>query len=143
VLSFCFLFGTLTSLLEDELLVVLLTEILAFSLQVKLLLSYFTMCEDLSHSLFLVMWYMPLECLHDGLGLTLSNVFLIHMHVWIWFRQLCSDEPITRWAYLELFLDSPFWAYIPFHCFIAHYKPLARKTMIHLALGNFGASKLF
>ena len=55
MLSFCFLFGTLTSLLEDELLVVLLTEILAFSLQVKLLLSYFTMCEDLSHSLFLVM----------------------------------------------------------------------------------------
>ena len=54
LLSFCFLFGTLTSLLEDELLVVLWTDILVFSLHVKLLLNCFTLCEDLSHSLFFV-----------------------------------------------------------------------------------------
>jgi len=54
MLSFCFLFGTLTSLLEDELLVVLWTDIPPFSLHVKLLLSCFTLCEDLSHSLFFV-----------------------------------------------------------------------------------------
>jgi len=35
------LFGTLTSLLEDELLVSLWTDILAFSLHVKLLLELF------------------------------------------------------------------------------------------------------
>jgi len=54
VLSICFLFGTLTSLLGDELLVVLWTDILAFSLHVKLLLNCFTLCEDLSHFLFFV-----------------------------------------------------------------------------------------
>jgi len=54
VLCFCFLFGTLTSLLEDELLVVLWTDILVFSLHVKLLLNCFTLCEDLIHSLFFV-----------------------------------------------------------------------------------------
>jgi len=51
---FLFLFGTLTSLLEDELLVILWIDIFAFSLHVKLLLNYFTLCEDLSHSLFFV-----------------------------------------------------------------------------------------
>ena len=54
MLSFCFRFGTLTSPLEDELLVVLWTDILAFPLHVKLLLNCFTVCEDLSHSLFFV-----------------------------------------------------------------------------------------
>jgi len=54
MLSFCFLCGTLTSLLDNELLVVLWTDILVFSLHVKLLLNCFTMCEDLSHSLFFV-----------------------------------------------------------------------------------------
>ena len=103
MLSFCFLCGTLTSLLDNELLVVLWTDILVFSLHVKLLLNCFTMCEDLSHSLFFVVWYMPLECLHSGLGLTFSYAFLIHIDVWIWFRQFCSDEPIARWAYLGLF----------------------------------------
>jgi len=52
VLSFCFLFETLTLLLEDELLVILWTDILAFSLHVKFVLNYFTLCENLSHSLF-------------------------------------------------------------------------------------------
>ena len=83
MLSFCFLFGTLTSLLEDELLVVLWTDILAFSLHVKLLLNCFTLCKDLSPSLFFVVLYMPLECLYIGLGLTLFDAFLIHMHIWI------------------------------------------------------------
>ena len=101
---FLFLFGTLTSLLEDELLVILWIDIFAFSLHVKLLLNYFTLCEDLSHSLFFVVWYMPLECLHNDLGLTLSDAFLTHIHVWIWFRQFGSDEPTTRWACLEMFL---------------------------------------
>jgi len=54
VLYFCFLFETLPSLLEDELLVVLWTDNLDFSLHVKLLLNCFTLCEDLSHSLFIV-----------------------------------------------------------------------------------------
>ena len=54
MLCFCFLFGKLTSRLEDELLVVLWTDIFAFSLHVKLLLNCFTLCEDFSHSLFFV-----------------------------------------------------------------------------------------
>jgi len=47
VSCFRFLFGTLTSLLEDELLVILWTDIFAFSLHVKLLLNCFTLCENL------------------------------------------------------------------------------------------------
>ena len=42
----------ITSLLEDELLVTLWTDILGFSLHVKLLLELFYLCENLSHSLF-------------------------------------------------------------------------------------------
>jgi len=29
------------------------------------------------------------------------------------------------------------------HCLIAHYKPLARKTIIHLLFGNVGALEMF
>jgi len=65
----------ITSLLEDELLVTLWTDILGFSLHVKLLLELFYLCENLSHSLFFDCENMPLECLHSGLGLTLSECF--------------------------------------------------------------------
>ena len=140
VVSFClFLFVNL----EDKLLVILWTDILAFSLHVKLLLNCFTLCENLSHSLFFVVWYMPLECLHNGLGLTLSDTFLIHMHVGIWFRQFCSVSLRQMSPAWTVFVDTPFWACIPFHCSTAHYKPLSWKTMIIPTLGNCGALKLF
>jgi len=51
---FLFSVGTLTSLLEDELLVIMWTDIFAFSLHVKLLLNCFILCENLGHSLFFV-----------------------------------------------------------------------------------------
>jgi len=41
-------------------------------------------------------------------------------------------------------VDSPFLSLRTlFHWFIAHYKPLAWKTMILPTLGNFGALGLF
>jgi len=67
----------------------------------------------------LIVWYMPLECLHNGLGLTLSDALLIHMHVGIWFRQFCSmslqlDEPTLncfRWyPFLSLHTLSLFYS---------------------------------
>jgi len=48
---FLFYVWALTSLLEDELLVTLWTDILAFSLHVNLLFCV-TLCENLSHYLF-------------------------------------------------------------------------------------------
>ena len=86
----------------------------------------------------LIVWYMPLECLHNDLGLTLSDAFVIHMHVGIWFRQFCSVS--LPWT---ISVDTTFWACIPFHCSTTHYKPLAWKTMIIPTLGNFGALELF
>ena len=84
----------------------------------------------------LIVWYMPLECLHSGLGLTLFECF--------------SDlGNFVLWAYSQMslpwivFVDTPFWACISFHYSTAHYKPLAWKTMIIPTLGNFGALELF
>jgi len=82
-------------------------------------LNCFTLYENLSHSLFFVVWYMPLECLHSGLGLNLSVAFLIHMHIGIWFRQffsvsLLADEPTLncfRWySFLSLHTLSLFYS---------------------------------
>ena len=140
MLYFCFLFGTLTSLLEDDLLVTLWTDILAFSLHVKLL-SCVTMCEKLSHSLFFDCVIYASWILSQWTWLYSFLCFSNTHACWDMIKAILFCDPIARWAYLELFLLI--WAYIPFHCSTTHYKPLAWKTMIIPTLGNFGALELF
>jgi len=63
------------------------------------------------------------------MGLTLSDAFLIHMHVWIWFRQFCFDEPTTTWAYLGLFaLIAPYERAYPFSLFYSSLQALNLKN---------------
>jgi len=113
---------------------------------------FFTCQEFFSYSTCVRIWASLYSLLCDICLLNACTVALAWLYfMFFWFRcmfgydlgnfvsmSLQPDEPT-----LAVFVDSPFWACIPFHCSIAHYKPLAWKTMIHPALGNFGDLELF
>ena len=106
--------------------------------------NYFTLCENLSHSLFF-------DCVIYASWMLAQWPWLDSFWMLFWFTCMLGYDlgNFVLWAYSQMslpwtiFVDTPFWACIPFHCSIAHYKPLAWKTMIIPTLGNFGALELF
>jgi len=86
-------------------------------------------------------------CLLNACIVALAWLFLMLF----WFTCMLGYDlgNFVLWSYSQMSLpwtvsvDTPFWAYIPFHCSTTHYKPLAWKTMIIPILGNFGSLELF
>jgi len=87
-------------------------------------------------------------CLLNACTMALARLFLMLF----WFTCMLGYDlgNFVLWAYSQMSLpwivsfDNPFFSIcILFHWFIAHYKPLAWKTMIITTLGKFGALELF
>jgi len=123
--------------LEDELLVILWTDILTFSLHVKLLLELFYPMWEFEPLSVLCCVILPLECLHSGLGLTLFDAFLIHMHVGIWFRQFCSVRLQPNEPTLNCFRWYPFLSLHTLSLFYSSLQALSLKNHDYSYLRKF------